>query len=635
MSLRPEDAFAERLPLLIYPGELDAADLAELEAHLLACAACQEVHEELLAIAGQLDLLEDPALSPAERRALLANVLTATGGDPDPDLHAALDLVEEPCLDEARRAHLREGVLARVGLVPAASAEELAPTELQAVGAALDLVEAPALDAAQRRAFREGVLARVQGAAQPESLDVGAALDLVEASALDAAQRRALREGVLARVRGEARPEQLEDLGAALDLVEAPALDAAQRRALREGVLARVRGEARPAQLEDLGAALDLVEAPALDSAQRRALREGVLARVRGEAPQAREVARALDLVPVPAIDRAALREGALRRAGALEPAPEQHAARPAAHPAAQRPAAQRPGRVVAFPAPAAARAPLWGLRAAAGLLIASFLGLGAFGSLRERPAALASADVVALEAASAEAETLGRAIEPNELAEPVLLAGTMERYQRVLDQARSNPGARQLARRVSYQLHALELLQPQSQARASVAVGITQDEPPTVSEDPAEVGSFLISNETVLRDYPDSVASSYVLKRFRVLLGELEHEGRFRFSAVRMTPQLRLAMAQIVPQALGRDPEHYVRNDLKNTFAYDFDKVRQHVPVSITRATKQAWLLQRALHAEELGDLVEARRSYEDVIALDRTSRAATVARERLSRLG
>ena len=45
--------------------------------------------------------------------------------------------------------------------------------------------------------------------------------------------------------------------------------------------------------------------------------------------------------------------------------------------------------------------------------------------------------------------------------------------------------------------------------------------------------------------------------------------------------------------------------------------------------------LLQRAMHSEELGDEERARAGYLEVIALDGSSRAATLARQRLAALG
>ena len=56
--------------------------------------------------------------------------------------------------------------------------------------------------------------------------------------------------------------------------------------------------------------------------------------------------------------------------------------------------------------------------------------------------------------------------------------------------------------------------------------------------------------------------------------------------------------------------------------------------PVGAVHAAAWPEMLQRGLHAEELGDLVVARDCYREVIALG-DSKAAAIARQHLARLG
>ena len=197
----------ERLPLLIYPGELSEDELHELRVHLTLCERCEQVHAELEAVAAQLDLVPEPQLSASERRRLLAEVATATGVE-DAGVRRALDLVgldfsgvEFDLEDDDLRASLRERVLSRVGL--AGTDEDLSSLESE-LGAALDLVATPALSEDARAGLRDGVLARVGLAPalqlEHEEAALGAALSLLEAPVLSEDARASVREGVLARV---------------------------------------------------------------------------------------------------------------------------------------------------------------------------------------------------------------------------------------------------------------------------------------------------------------------------------------------------------------------------------------------------------------------------------------------------
>jgi len=581
----------ERLPLLIYPGELNEDELHELRVHLTLCSRCEQVHAELEAVAAQLDLLPEPQMSPAERRSLLAEVAAATGVE-DAGVRRALDLVGldlsglELGLEDDLRASLRERVLSRVGL--AGTDEDLSSLESE-LGAALDLVATPALSEDARAGLRDGVLARV-GLAPARELEhqeaeIGAALDLVAAPALSEDARASVREGVLARVGLAAQhaEEAPADLATALDGVEAPSLSEDARAGLREGVLTAV-GLSATAPLEhqeaEFAPALDGVEAPVLSDDDRARLREGVLARVGLTASASNEpVEKALDLVPAPTLD---VRERT-----------------------------QLQDEVAAQTAPAAGgtliRFPRWILAAAAALLLSGTVGLYYAGS-QQSPG-----DNTRL--AFLEAEKLVRTADEigDETKAAHLVASARERIEQVVLTQGADP---EVQRRAKVELMALDALQfrnePPSQG--------TDISPKPLRRSPE---SFLRPKRVVLERYPESLAAHFVLRRYIDLAAQRETPVS--------SPVLpsEAEIASVVSSSLEADLDVLRAKDTL-VFQVEVADLEKHFGApSLVRTIRQALLIQRGLHTAERGDAAAARACYEQVLVIDAETRAAEIARE------
>ncbi|HBP19698.1 MAG TPA: hypothetical protein DEA08_18145, partial [Planctomycetes bacterium] len=327
------------------------------------------------------------------------------------------------------------------------------------------------------------------------------------------------------------------------------------------------------------------------------------LARVAGGAEDFADVERALDLVEVPA-----------RPAAITAPAEE------------RRPA----GQLISF----SFRATL--IRAAAAILVAGMIGLAGYHSLPNQPDA-PTADLASLEREVEEAEKVARNVQPKTSMEPSALASAQAHYQAVFARAQTNPQAQGVAREAGHQLAAFRLLKPPALSRPRPRPKATPNKAtayPAGAQDPSS--SFLISNEPVLREYPDSLAALYVLKRFRKMLTEIREHGRIRFDQTTASPKMTDFQRQIAGGFRKQDRLKLVERDLQalTTLRFDWSEVRLHVDPRITRAAHQADLLQRGLHAEELGDLVVARDCYREVIALG-DSKAAAIARQHLARLG
>lgn len=607
----------ERLPLLIYPGELSEDELHEVRVHLTLCGRCEQIHAELEAVAAQLDLVPEPEMTPAERRRVLAEVASATAkspADPEGDLddggvRKALDLVgAELGLGEDLRANLREGVLSRVGL--AGNDEDLSSLESE-LGAALDLVATPALSEDARAGLREGVLARVglapSQALEHQEAELADALSLVEAPALSEDARATLREGVLARVGLAAEPqsEAPADLAAALDGVAAPTLSEDERAELREGVLREV-GLSPTAPLEHqeaaFASALDSVGAPTLSDDDRARLREGVLARVGLSTPaKGAPLEPALDLVPAPTLE-----------ADEREQLQSEVAARTAPAPAPQ--AAPPQGTLIRFPR--------WILAAAAALLLSGTAALYYAGA-QQSPG-----DTTRL--AFVEAEKLVRTADEigDETKAAHLVASARERIEQVVLAQGADPEAQ---RRAKVELMALDALSFRAEPSGH-GEGIA---PEPLRRSPE---SFLRPKRVVLERYPESLAAHFVLRRYIDLAAQRETPV-----ASPVLPS-DAEIASVVSSSLEADLGALRAKDA-DVFQVDVADLEQRFGApSLVLTIRLALLIQRGLHTAEQGDFAAARACYAEVLALDAEatrlkperpeSRAAEIARELAAKL-
>jgi hypothetical protein len=601
----------ERLPLLIYPGELSEDELHDARVHLTLCARCEQVHAELEAVAAQLDLVPEPKMTPAERRRVLTEVATATatGGVDDAGVRRALDLVgldevgRELGLGEDLRADLREGVLSRVGL--AGNDEDLSSLESE-LGAALDLVATPALSEDARAGLREGVLARVgltpSRELEHEEADFAAPLSLVEAPVLGEDARATLREGVLARV-GLA-PQHAEeapaDLAAALDGVEAPVLGADQRAELRESVLNEV-GLSPTAPLEhqeaDFAAALDSVGAPSLSDDERVRLREGVLARVglrTHETASHEPVEKALDLVEAPTLEASEREQLQAEVTARTAPAPS--------------------GTLIRFPR--------WILAAAAALLLSGTAALYYAGT-QQSPG-----DNTRL--AFLEAEKLFRTADEigDETKAAHLVASARERIEQVVLTQGAAPEVQRRAKRELMALDALSLRAEPSGHGEGIA-------PKPLRRSPE---SFLRPKREVLERYPESLAAHFVLRRYIDLAAQRETPV-----ASPVLPS-EAEIASVVSSSLEADLDALRAKDA-DVFRVDVtDLEKRFGAPSLVLTIRLALLIQRGLHSAEQGDVAAARACYQEVLDLDAEatrlkperpeSRAAEIARELATKL-
>ena len=600
----------ERLPLLIYPGELSEDELHELRVHLTLCERCEQVHAELEAVAAQLDLVPEPQLSASERRRLLAEVATATGVE-DAGVRRALDLVgldfsgvEFDLEDDDLRASLRERVLSRVGL--AGTDEDLSSLESE-LGAALDLVATPALSEDARAGLRDGVLARVGLAPalqlEHEEAALGAALSLLEAPVLSEDARASVREGVLARVGLAAQhaEEAPADLAAALDGVAAPALSEDERAGLRDAVLERA-GLSATAPLEhqeaEFAAALDGVTAPTLSEDERARLREGVLARVglgatASSEPAESELEKALDLVPAPTLSASERTQ--------LEGEVAAHTA-PAAAPAPQ-------GTLLRFPR--------WILAAAAALLLSGTVALYYAGS-KGSPG-----DMTGL--AFLEAEKLVRTADEigDEAKAAHLVASARERMEQVVLTQGADPEVQRRAKRELMALDALSLRSEPGGLHEGIA-------PEPLRRSPE---SFLRPKRVVLERYPESLAAHFVLRRYIDLAAQRETPV-----ASPVLPS-DAEIASVVSSSLEADLGALREQDAA-VFAVDLADLEKHFGApSLVRTIRHALLIQRGLHTARRGEVAAARALYLQVQEEDAEarqldpkkaeSRAAEVARE------
>lgn len=600
----------ERLPLLIYPGELSEDELHEVRVHLTLCGRCEQIHAELEAVAAQLDLVPEPEMTPAERRRVLAEVASATAKTPadsegdldDGGVRKALDLVgAELGLGEDLRANLREGVLSRVGL--AGNDEDLSSLESE-LGAALDLVATPALSEDARTGLREGVLARVglapSQALEHQEAELADALSLVEAPALSEDARATLREGVLARVGLAAEPqsEAPADLAAALDGVAAPTLSEDERAELREGVLREV-GLSPTAPLEHqeaaFASALDSVGAPTLSDDDRARLREGVLARVGLSAAKDAPLEPALDLVPAPTLE-----------ADEREQLQSEVAARTA-------PASPQ-GTLIRFPR--------WILAAAAALLLSGTAALYYAGA-QQSPG-----DTTRL--AFVEAEKLVRTADEigDETKAAHLVASARERIEQVVLAQGADP---EVQRRAKRELMAID------------ALGFRNEDPQLPDEINPEPlrrspESFLRPKRVVLERYPESLAAHFVLRRYIDLAAQRETPV-----ASPVLPS-DAEIASVVSSSLEADLGALRAKDA-DVFQVDVADLEQRFGApSLVLTIRLALLIQRGLHTAEQGDFAAARACYAEVLALDAEatrlkperpeSRAAKIARELASQL-
>lgn len=602
----------ERLPLLIYPGELSEDELHEVRVHLTLCGRCEQIHAELEAVAAQLDLVPEPEMTPAERRRVLAEVASATAKTPadsegdldDGGVRKALDLVgAELGLGEDLRANLREGVLSRVGL--AGNDEDLSSLESE-LGAALDLVATPALSEDARAGLREGVLARVglapSQALEHQEAELADALSLVEAPALSEDARATLREGVLARVGLAAEPqsEAPADLAAALDGVAAPTLSEDERAELREGVLREV-GLSPTAPLEHqeaaFASALDSVGAPTLSDDDRARLREGVLARVGLSSPaKDAPLEPALDLVPAPTLE-----------ADEREQLQSEVAARTAPAPAPQ-------GTLIRFPR--------WILAAAAALLLSGTAALYYAGA-QQSPG-----DTTRL--AFVEAEKLVRTADEigDETKAAHLVASARERIEQVVLAQGADPEAQRRAKRELMALDALSFRAEPSGHGEGIA-------PKPLRRSPE---SFLRPKREVLETYPESLAAHFVLRRYIDLAAQRETPV-----ASPVLPS-DAEIASVVSSSLEADLGALRAKDA-DVFQVDVADLEQRFGApSLVLTIRLALLIQRGLHTAEQGDFAAARACYAEVLALDAEatrlkpdrpeSRAAEIARELASQL-
>lgn len=585
------DCTPERLPLLIYPGELSEDELHELRVHLTLCERCEQVHDELEAVAAQLDLVPEPSLSPAERRQLLAEVAAATD---DAGVRKALDLVGlNYGLEDDFRASLREGVLERVGL--AGNDEDLSSLESE-LGAALDLVATPALSEDARATLREGVLARVGLAADLEGGNfegVGAALDLDSAPTLSEDARASLREGVLARVgltqEFAGTDAEVETL---LDSVGIPVLSDDARASLREGVLARVglsSGRALEHEEAAFAPALDSVPAPALSEDARAELREGVLESVGLSASHetaAGELAPALDLVPAPTLgegEGTKLQDEVLATTGNA-PAPR--------------------GTLIRFPR--------WIMAAAAALLLT-----GSAALFMIEPWDQSSGDTTRL--AFVDAEKLVRTADETASEMQVAhLAAARERIQQVVLSKNADAGAQRRATRELLALDALNLRSEPDSLPEKIA-------PQPLRRSPE---SFLRPKRVVLERYPESLAALYVLRRY------IDMDAQRETPVASPASPSDVEITSAVEASLGSDLDT-LRDRDADVFQLEIKDLEKHFGApSLVRTIRQALLIQRGLHTARQGNTAGARAWYQQVLGEGSETRAAEIARDLLADL-
>lgn len=498
MSPRDCERFEERLPLLLYPNELTAAERSKLLAHVEGCGECRAVHEELLVAADQLDALPLESPDAARREGLKARVLEAVGqtaGCP----HEAELLFDEP----SRREHVRS-------CAECAEAEQA----FAAVSAALDRVELPQLGVDRRARLRDGVLAAV-----------GLAGCSFEARLLDEPDSSEVRAHLAECGSCQEAERAFAGVASALDLVPAATLSAGQRAELKARVL------------EETG-------------------------------------------VVVPA------------GAGAAR------------------------GQLLRFP--------LWVTRAAAAVLFASLLGIG-YASYTIQPsvrpnAAGDLAAVLELEANDAEklARTAGQA--SKELA---VLKLAERRYTSVLQRARprlQHPLVASVALRARHQLAAIRLLNQRASQKGTVTPALTEQ-----AHDVTPDQAILISYGDVVSEYPDTVATLWVIKKYERALSSGKRVIKFDFRDMKFKSK---KLEAFVKRQLRRGRTEVLR--------YDYDRLTQVVSTRMVLDVRmrQAILLQQGLHAEELSNLADARRHYRDVIRISSTSKAGKLAKERLAGL-
>ncbi len=440
--------------------------------------------------------------------------------------------------------------------------------------------------APDERAALEAHLAGCAGCSETrEALDATAAvLSAAAPPPLRADQRAALKERVLAAV---ACPEEPRLLGEPEEVAELTAH--------LEGC-ASCRGAER--DFVRVGRALDVSTVPPLSAEAREALRQRVLACVGPACPQELELFEHPLATPVARhLERcAACREARAdfaKVAFALDLLP------PVGLTAEQRgrlreglrrelgPSALGEGRLVRLPAVL--------LRAAAAVLVAASLGL-AWSATRPEVEPRVPEPLALLRQ---EADALARA------GDRTLIPITRDRFKRMLVLA-SEGGQVALVDRARRELEALAQVDQQV---ASTHGGSGGPSPQAI----------LVSYQPLIVQYPETTATLHVLKR------ALPQAGT-RLSARPVTD----------------DPQQR-RASRTKVLRHDYEDLAKLVDPKLVldRSLRQAVVLQRGLHAEELWQLTgsedhrrEALALFEETLTLGADTRAAAVAQEALGRL-
>ena len=129
---------------------------------------------------------------------------------------------------------------------------------------------------------------------------------------------------------------------------------------------------------------------------------------------------------------------------------------------------------------------------------------------------------------------------------------------------------------------------------------------------------SMLEGTRQLIRDYPDSLATLWVLKRFP--------RGPLRYDLSRVRPANQ-KLAEFLKATRSRSRRGLLQDD--------YADLSQLVSVGVQDVSvRQAILLQQGIHAQELGNAADAERHYRDAIAIDPATRAGGLAQERLEAL-